>query len=170
MPDRLFLRRVCDHLEPRRLITTEIHVRGPTYVGISVSAGLRIREGHFRDTVINAARRRLEEYLSALPPGGPDREGWPLNRRLMKRDLEAVITRVSGVEFVESMEMGVGEMLHIEDYHLSGLKLPMLVTLSMREGEAESLSSILGPPSTGQPTERPAEVRPLPVPVTKATC
>src|SRR5207302_1215045 len=34
VPDRQFLRRVCDHLDPRRLVTTEVYVRGPDYVGV----------------------------------------------------------------------------------------------------------------------------------------
>jgi predicted phage baseplate assembly protein len=165
-PDRLFLQTVCNHLDPRRLITTEIYVRGPAYLDVYLTVGIRVREGHFRDVVIQDVRTRLEEYLSALPPGGPDAEGWPLSRRLMKKDLEATITRVAGVEYVQSMQMGAGSGFDIEFRDLSGLQLPRLAKLSVREGEAESLAQLLG--ETAPEDGAPVEV--VPAPVSRIKC
>lgn len=165
VPDRLFLQTVCDHLDPRRLITTEIYVRGPEYLDVYLSVGVRVREGYFRDVVIQDVRNRLEEYLSALPPGGPDGEGWPLSRRLMKKDLEATVTRVPGVEYVQSIQMGVGSGFDIELRDLTGLQLPRLAKLGVREGEAEALTELLGETTPGGP---PVEV--LPVPVSRTKC
>ncbi len=164
VPDRLFLQTVCNHLDPRRLITTEVYVRGPVYLDVYLTVGIRVREGHFRDVVIQDVRTRLEEYLSALPPGGPDAEGWPLSRRLMKKDLEAAVTRVAGVEYVQSMQMGVDSGFDIEFHDLSGLQLPRLAKLGVREGEAESLAALLGETTPGGP---PVEVVPAPVSRTK---
>jgi hypothetical protein len=164
-PDRLFLQTVCDHLDPRRLITTEVYVRGPEYLEVYLSVGLRVAEGHFRDVVIQQVRARLEEYLSALPPGGPDGDGWPLSRRLLKKDLEATVTRVAGVEYVQSMQMGVGSGADIDFRDLAGLQLPRLAKLGVREGEAESLASLLGETAPGG-----APVEILPAPVSRARC
>jgi predicted phage baseplate assembly protein len=161
-PNRIFLRKVCDYLDDRRLVTTEIYVRGPVYVPVYLSVGIEVRGGFFRDKVIEAVTNRLNEYLSALPPGGPENQGWPINKRLMKKDLEAVITRVPGVEFVVSMELGVGAALNLEEYSLSGLKLPLLQGLSVREGEAEPLATI--------GAAVPPDTRIVPVPVTKSKC
>ena len=165
VPDRLFLQTVCDHLDPRRLITTEVYVRGPEYLDVYLTVGLRVREGYFRDVVIQDVRTRLEEYLSALPPGGPDATGWPLSRRVMKKDLEAAVTRVAGVEYVQSMQMGVGSGADIDARDLTGLQLPRLAKLGVREGEAESLAALLGETTPGGP---PVEV--LPVPVSRTKC
>ncbi len=165
VPDRLFLQTVCDHLDPRRLITTEVYVRGPEYLDVYLTVGLRVREGYFRDVVIQDVRTRLEEYLSALTPGGPDATGWPLSRRLMKKDLEAAVTRVAGVEYVQSMQMGVGSGADIDARDLTGLQLPRLAKLGVREGEAESLAALLGETTPGGP---PVEV--LPVPVSRTKC
>jgi predicted phage baseplate assembly protein len=163
-PNRIFLKKVCDYLDDRRLVTTEIYVRGPDYVPVYISVGIEIRAGHFRDKVREAVTKRLNEYLSALPPGGPESAGWPINKGLLKKDLEAVVTRVAGVEFVVSMELAVGATLGVEEYSLSGLRLPMLVGLSVREGEAEPLANIIAP------AEQPPEPRIVPVPVTKSKC
>lgn len=162
VPDRLFLRKVCEHLEPRRLMTTEVHVRGPRYAPVAVSVGVRVRAGHVRDVVLQDARTALADYLSALPPGGPDREGWPLGKRVMRKDLEALVTRVSGVEFVQSLELGGVSLQNVEEIEVSGLTLPMLTQLTVREGEAERLSAI-GAPSAEPP-------RTLPVPISRAKC
>jgi hypothetical protein len=164
LPNRLFLKTVCDYLDERRLVTTEIYVRGPEYVSVALSVGIEVRAGYFRDQVIQAVRERLQSYLSSLPPGGPEEEGWPLNKLLLKKDLEAVVTRVAGVEFVNTMELGVGSELDIESKRLKGLQLPRLDTLDVREGEAESLAAILGAkPDVQEPTL-------VPVPVTKSKC
>jgi hypothetical protein len=163
-PNRIFLRKVCDYLDERRLVTTEIYVRGPVYVPVYLSVGIEVRAGFFRDKVIEAVTRRLNEYLSALPPGGPEGEGWPINKRLLKKDFEAVITRLPGVEFVVSTEFGVGATLGLEEYSLSGLRLPLLVGLSVREGEAESLAAIIAP------AEAPPDTQVVPVPVSKSKC
>ncbi|HEX8281813.1 MAG TPA: putative baseplate assembly protein [Pyrinomonadaceae bacterium] len=165
LPNRLFLKTVCDYLDERRLVTTEIYVRGPEYVSVALSVGIEVRAGYFRDQVIQAVRERLQLYLSSLPPGGPDEVGWPLNKLLLKKDLEAVVTRVAGVEFVNSIELGVGSELDIESKRLKGLQLPRLDTLDVREGEAESLESILG--TKPEPTQEPTVV---PVPVTRSKC
>ena len=74
-PNRLFLQRVCDHLDPRRLLTTEIYARGPEYVPVAVSVGIAVRAGYFRDEVIQDVSDRLEFYLSSLAPGGHGRDG-----------------------------------------------------------------------------------------------
>lgn len=163
-PDRLFLRAVCAHLDPRRLLTTEVHVRGPAYVPVHVSVGVQVMAGHVRDVVLRGVRRRLDEYLAALPPGGPEAQGWPLGKRLLRKDLEAVVTRVSGVEFVTGLEMAAASAERVEEYELRGLELPLLVKSSVREGDVEPVSAIVGTAPTAQPP------RIVPVPVSRAKC
>jgi predicted phage baseplate assembly protein len=163
-PDRLFLQTVCAYLDERRLITTEIHVRGPDYVDVYITLGIKTRAGFFRDVVRQDVRSRLYEYLSSLPFGGPDGEGWPLRKGLDVRDLEAVATRVPGVEIVESMHMGVGSSEAVDAHTLTGLELPLLRNISVVEGEAEPLSDLVG---GGAPV---TAVHAVPVPVKRAVC
>jgi len=166
-PDRLFLRTVCDHIAPRRLITTEIHVRGPVYVPVYVTVGLQVREGHFRDVVRQAVDQRLHEYLSALPPGGPEATGWPRNRQLLARDLEAIVSRVAGVEYVVGLQMSVEAALESIDtpYLLSGLQLPWLAGLIVSEGAPEPLTNLIQGVA-GDPIAAGFK----PVPVSRAKC
>ena len=84
---------------------------------------------------------------------------------MIDKDLEAVVTRVAGVEYVDSLELGVGNDLtqNIEFYNLTGLQLPLLTSVSVREGTAETLADILGPAPQ-------ADTKVVPVPVSKSTC
>ncbi len=165
VPDRDFLRRVCEHLDPRRLVTTEIYVRGPEYLPVYLSVGLRVRAGFFADEVEQAVEATLNTYLSALPPGGPDGLGWPLQKALLRRDLEAVATRVPGVEFVEAIEMGVSTPQDIEEFALRGLQLPRVAGISVRQGSAEPLESVFAPAGTA-----PSLTQSVPIPVNRAKC
>jgi len=166
-PDRLFLRTVCNYLDARRLITTEIYVRGPVYRKVYVTVGVQVRAGYYSDVVRQSVTARLYEYLSSLPPGGPDGTGWPLRRRLLDRDLEAVATRVPGVEFVRSLLMGVDSAEPVGEQLLTGLELPLLDGISVVDGEAEPLASVLPGGNTGDPA---AETRAVPVPVSRTKC
>ncbi|MBK8814432.1 MAG: putative baseplate assembly protein [Methylococcaceae bacterium] len=165
-PDRLFLRRICDYLDSRRLVTTEIYIRGPDYVPIYIAVGIKVQGGYFPDVVRQTVRDRLNGYLSALPLGGPEGLGWPLNKRLIQKDLEAVVTRVAGVEFVNELRLGVKTTVEVTDANLRGLELPMLVGLSVTEGEPDTLDSLVA----GKPEQTSTQIKVVPVPVSKKTC
>jgi len=164
-PDRLFLRTVCDYLDLRRLITTELYVRGPEYVDVYLTIGITTQAGNFPDVVRQDVRNTMYAYLSSLPPGGAGGGGWELGRGLLKKDLEAVATRVPGVGFVRSIRLGVMSSEDIDTFSLSGLQLPVLRGISVVEGEAEPLDSVVvggaGPGPEG---------RQVPVPVAPEAC
>lgn len=164
-PDRLFLRRVCNHLEDRRLVTTEVYVRGPNYLPVYLSVGIQVRPGFFVDQVEQDAETELRRYLSSLPPGGPDGQGWPMNKPLIRKDLEATVTRVAGVEFVKSLEMGVGSTEDIVEFNLNGLDLPRVVGVRVRQGTAQPLESLFAAPGT-----EPSLTQGVPIPVVRTKC
>ncbi|GAB7106004.1 putative baseplate assembly protein [Streptomyces phaeofaciens JCM 4814] len=101
LPDLALLRQVAAHLDPRRLVTTELYVIPPTYVDIAVSVGVRAREGYQPDAVRRWVELILRQYLAPLPPYGPDGAGWPLGRAVRRAELEAVAAQVEGLEYLE---------------------------------------------------------------------
>jgi predicted phage baseplate assembly protein len=98
LPDIGLLRRVAEYLQPRRLVTTELYVIPPTYREIAASVGIRVKEGYQIDAVRRWVALILRQYLSPLPPYGPDGHGWPLGRTVRRAELAAVCTQVDGVE------------------------------------------------------------------------
>lgn len=166
--DRLFLRRICDFLDQRRLITTEIYLRGPTYLDVYVSVGIAVRGDSFPDTVKQNVRDRLHVYLSSLPPGGPDGRGWPLKKSLLQKDLEAVVSRVPGVDFVNGLRLGLGDAVEQEALAFTGLALPRLAALAVGLGEPAGLASLFVSPAPAATTDPGKAV--VQVPVLKAKC
>lgn len=102
-PDRALLRRVAEHLDARRLITTELHVIPPEYRRIAVAVGVAVRKGHQVDAVRRWVELILRQFLAPLPPYGPDGRGWPLGRAIRRAELEAVAVQVEGVEYLEGV-------------------------------------------------------------------
>jgi hypothetical protein len=163
VPGRLFLAAVCAHLDARRLLTTEIHVRGPAYVPVYVSAGIEVVPGQDLPTVREAVADALRVFLSPLT-GGFEEEGWPLAHDVDARELYAVAARTPGVSGVRDLLLGGADGIARERIALSGLRLPHLVGLSVQAGDPQPLAELAG--SVPEPSGPPA----LPVPYVPTTC
>jgi predicted phage baseplate assembly protein len=115
-PDPVALRAVCEWLDPRRLVTTEVFVTGPRYRGIWIAVGLEPDPGVALAELRPKVRAALIAFLSALPqadavsrPGGIDDitpGGWPLRAPVIAAQLLAVVARVPGVRLVNDVLMG----------------------------------------------------------------
>jgi hypothetical protein len=121
MPDRFFMQAVCAHIDPRRLVTTEVFLRPPVYKSIWVSVGIEVVPGASVAQVREAVTRELRQFLSPLPPPGrrgaledqvallttpqqaQTNKGWPLGKPVAPLELLAVASRVSGVLLVNKM-------------------------------------------------------------------
>lgn len=162
VPDRLFLQAVCRHLEPRRLVTTEVHLRGPTYVPLSLAVGFDAVAGVDIALVREAIVSALRHFLSPLT-GGQEETGWPLDRAVEDRELWARVARESGVSSVRGVRMFDSTGAEVSTLSISGLRLPRLDRISVRTGDPEDLSVAPALPTT-------TTTRRVPVPVVPASC
>ncbi|MEO8333810.1 MAG: putative baseplate assembly protein [bacterium] len=105
MASRTLLREVCEYLDARRLVTTELYVIPPTYRKIAVAVGLRAKPGYGIEAVRRWVELVLRQYLAPLPPYGPDGHGWPLGRAVYGPELEAAALQVEGVELLEGLSV-----------------------------------------------------------------
>lgn len=106
MPDVLLLRAVCEWLDTRRLVTTELYVIPPTYRQVAVSVALKVKNGYGIEAVRRWVELVLRQYLAPLPPYGPAGQGWPLGRRVYGPELEAAALQVEGVEYLDGLAVG----------------------------------------------------------------
>ncbi len=141
-PDRLFLDTICEYLDRRRLITTEVHVRGPSYREVCVSLGIEVVPGADAPSVHERVRTAVRTFLSPLE-GGFEEEGWPLGRAVEKRELLTVAARVSGVASVNEVRLvgpaGRGAGTEVA---MTGLQLPRLTGLSVQGERARPLEAV----------------------------
>jgi hypothetical protein len=166
-PDQFFLEAVCDHLQPRRLVTTELYVRGPEYKDIWVSVAIEVLGGYAAGPVSEAVRQELFRFLSPLYGGRSD-TGWPLGVSVVPEELEAMVARVDGVRLVNSLLLGA-ETDGVIEIPIEGLMLPRLVGVSVVEGDqAVPISELRSaPPLTSDPeTNR----KSTPIPAFPARC
>jgi predicted phage baseplate assembly protein len=160
VPDQFFLRAVCEYLEPRRVLTSEVHVRGPEYVSVSVSIGVDVLAGKDLATVREAVKAAIRTFLSPLA-GGVDGQGWPLEKAVEERELLVRAARVDGVSKIREVRLwGTATKDSVPTVEMTGLQLPRLDRISVAIGDADDLTAVEPPPAK----------RRLPVPVVPRQC
>lgn len=183
-PDRLFMGTVCSHLDARRLVTTELILRGPEYRDIWIAIGIELlADGRSGSEVRVAVRSRIREFLAPLHAGGlsepelmanPDfaglQKGWPLRRAVSAAELTAVASRASGVRFVRSVRLAGADGVEWPEIPMHSLQLPRIAGLVVVVGDAPSPASLMGglvqePTGTNLP-----KLRVVPVPVIPDRC
>lgn len=164
-PDRLFLETICRHLEPRRVLTTELHVVGPQYKPLWVSMGIEVVPGFDTAPVIEQTAIRLRRFLSPLS-GGFLGNGWPLNKSVEPGEVAAAATRVDGVAKVNGVRLA-GEGGNVEGpIEMVGLELPRLMKVSVTPGDPRDPDELRG---RQPPPEQPGGGF-VPVPVPPDVC
>jgi hypothetical protein len=81
-----------------------IEVTGPRYVEIDVDATIIPRDPAEAGVVEQGARDALNRLLHPLT-GGPEGTGWPPGRPVYLSDVAAVLERVSGLDYAESLAL-----------------------------------------------------------------
>lgn len=186
-PDQPFLDAICDFLDPRRLVTTEIFLRGPTYRPIWVTIGIDIVAGPSTDASVAVVRERvkaaLRRFLAPIDPDAPPwwedappsvdapfvhvERGWPLGKAVSALELAAVTNKVDGVLLVRGVKLAVDTSPAVADggsIPFSGLELPRLMGIDVAVGDPPDLEALrkdaTPPPSSDPPTSFPVPVIP----------
>jgi predicted phage baseplate assembly protein len=160
-PDQNLLRAVCDYVDERRLLTTELHLRGPVYVPVSASIGIDAMPGRAVGPVREAVKAAVRAFLSPLN-GGHGRTGWPLLTPVSRLELIAVVARVDGVAKVfDLIVAGQGGTVVEQVEMRSALHLPRLVGLEVRQGDPLPIADLHGVAELAQA---------LPIPVIPEEC
>lgn len=142
VPDKLFLDAICAYLNPRRLVTTEVFLRGPVYKPIWISVGINVVEGVGIAQVREAVRSALLQFLAPL--GADAQPGWPLRKPVNDRELLAVASRVRDVLSVNNVLIAEGSLPATAQIGMRGLELPRVMGISVTVGEPASLDELRG--------------------------
>lgn len=102
-PSEGFLEAVACHLRRHRLLTDEVEVVGPTYVGVEVEAAVEVAEGQAAEPTTDAVGDRLERFLHPLDGFGGD--GWPFGRDVYRSEIFEAIEGVAGVDCVNDVDL-----------------------------------------------------------------
>jgi hypothetical protein len=166
LPDRLFLDAVCNYLEPRRLITTEVYLRGPAYKDIWITVGINVLAGVAPAPVREAVKAALLQFLAPLPASpsalleaqtalltapqyADTQRGWPLRKPVTDRELLAVASRVPGVMLVNDVKIAEGTKAATTQIAMTGLDLPRVAGISVSIGDPVDLDQLRGQGAAG---------------------
>ncbi len=145
-PGRDFINTVCDYVSDRRLVTTEIVIRGPDYHKVYVAIGIKLQEGAnvaASSTVREAVTQALRDFLSPYT--------WRLNQSVLEIELTAVVARVAGVQAVKGTRLAEETGDPRPEILMSGLELPQLAGLSVVVGDPVSIDQVRGAPNPDVP-------------------
>jgi hypothetical protein len=181
--DRIFLNALCNYLDPRRLITTELVLRGPTYKGIWISVGISVASGFSVAEVVEAVKRQFRAFLAPVSPDAgfaaqarsllaPAQQtasrGWPLVTAVTGRVLLAEAARVAGVTSVADVLLAEGVRGQADVVEMAGLELPRILGLSVVSGDPIPVASLRGDTGVAAPAGVTTSL--LPVPVIPENC
>lgn len=105
-PSDALLRAVCEYLDERRLLTTELFVVGPRYIPVSARIQVVAADGADPGEVKLAVEATLEKYLHPLH-GGDDGEGWPFGGALRHSKVMRQMLTAPGVDSVPLLVLAV---------------------------------------------------------------
>jgi predicted phage baseplate assembly protein len=101
--DPVLVQQVQEHLDKYRLLTTNLRVREPQYIGVKVYAEIVAGEYSQPDVVRARALEALRGFFSPLAlddSRGPDWEGWPFGKNLYLTEVYSLLEKVPGVQYV----------------------------------------------------------------------
>jgi hypothetical protein len=174
--DAIFLNTICRYLDPRRLVTSELYLRGPVYKPIWISVGINVVAGVAIAEVREAVKRALLNFLAPIqnatgltdnlvslttPTFASTQKGWPLSKAVTARELLAVASRVSGVLLVNDVLLAEDTKPASEQIAMNGLELPRVMGISVSIGEPMDIDQLRG--QTAPVTTQGPKIVPVPV-------
>ena len=118
--EETFARKIQEHLDKYRLLTTTLRIKEPKYVGIKIEAEIVPSEFSRPEEVRARVVERLKSFITPLPvlasAGLPDEltdstwEGWPFGRNLYVAEVTSLIQRVPGVKHVLDVKLNRREV------------------------------------------------------------
>jgi Baseplate J-like protein len=95
---------VNDYLTPRLLLTTRLHVIGPQFLTVGITATVvplpDAEAAPLKQAVVDAVKK----FLHPLS-GGDDADGWPFGRNVFISEIFSLIDQLPGVDYVTAVDL-----------------------------------------------------------------
>ena len=114
-----------------------IHVTGPTYLAIGVSASIAPIDRSQAGVVEARVRQRLERFLHPLG-GGPGGTGWDLGRDVYMSDVAAELERTPGVDYIKDLALVLDGVPQGESVRIGDDEIVAAGVIALKLDEAEA--------------------------------
>lgn len=106
VPSAGFLRTVCQHLDPYRLLGTRLRVLAVRYAHVTVDVRVTVAARYKTTEVERRVHATVRAYLDPLR-GGAVGAGWPFGRPVYRSELTLIIENVVGVACVTQLRLSL---------------------------------------------------------------
>lgn len=96
--------KVEDYLEPRRLVTTRLHIVGPQYLQIHVELTVVPLPDVLETDLEKKVKESLRNFFDPLGDG-KDRKGWTFGRSVFVSEICELVDQIPGVDSVSKVEL-----------------------------------------------------------------
>ena len=96
--------KVRDYLEPRRLLTTRLHVEGPKYVTIRIELTVVPLPDALETDLEKKVKKTLTDFFDPLG-GGRKQKGWAFGRSVFVSEIYELVDQVPGVDSVSKVDL-----------------------------------------------------------------
>jgi hypothetical protein len=90
---------IAAHLDPRRLLGTQVNVVDPGFVPIRVRVTVRLLPDARQEDVLPRIKAALNKWFDPLV-GGREGTGWPFGRTVYVSEIYQLLDGIAGVDFV----------------------------------------------------------------------
>ncbi|GGA02222.1 hypothetical protein [Okeania sp. KiyG1] len=95
---------LCKFLEPKKLLTTSLHIVEPEYVSISIEATLIPKNDVTKEDLTPKAEAEVELFFAPLNSGKYwEGKGWPFGRSIYVSEIYKLLDDLEGVDYVEDI-------------------------------------------------------------------
>jgi hypothetical protein len=108
----LLRQKVKEYLNPRRLITTRLHVVAPEYQKIKIAITVSLATNTNEKSVLETAGKEVSAYFDHVT-GGPEETGWPLGRNVYRSELYELVEGIEGIDHVDKILLNDGDVSFI---------------------------------------------------------
>lgn len=95
---------IRNYLQPRRLITSRVHVVAPAYLDVAVRFNVKPKANIEKEPLQTKVRKHLREFLNPVS-GGIDGKGWPFGRDVVISEIYRLIEETPGVDYTEGAQL-----------------------------------------------------------------
>lgn len=121
--------KVENYLEPRRLLTTRLHVVGPQFLQVQVELTVVPLSDVLETDLETKVKESLKNFFDPLV-GGKDQKGWTFGRSVFVSEIYELVDQIPGVDSVRNVKLSRTErnvpnrlILQDDDSILVGLEL-----------------------------------------------
>lgn len=127
------LQEVYNDLEPKRLLTTRLHIVKPCYIWLALSVTIKHTFDASWENVKESVQDTLNHDFNPVGGDAPNQSGWPFGRNLYLSEVYDAIEHVPGVDYIDTImvrRLSLMESVLYSDQAVIGIQIGISSTVS----------------------------------------